>query len=429
MEEDKKKPVSWSIDTKNPREAAFLSLLISIRKESFISSALDEWRKKQNPIPADFNLAFEIANGSCRMRLALNWLAEKLANRKQLHLRLREEVLIQTALYQHFFMDRIPLYAIVNESVNIAKKYSTKSFASFLNAILRKLEETSLELPKGNTVPDISIRYSCPKFFVKELIQNYGLEKAESILEIGNSSPKVMFRIRPEAKDKQADYSGVKHIAGILTPMVIIEDMALLPQIAQSPDYYIQNATPALLMHTLARNALFPKRVLDLCASPGGKSIAIFDLFSNIELFANDISSNKLKTLQENLDKYGIQATLSCSKGQNFATDQLFDLVILDVPCSNSGVLNKRPEARWRISQEKIEQLEQLQLGLIKQAKKLIKEDGEIWYMTCSILKRENTRLIDKASENFSLSVRVKETMFPNIDGFDGGFACALNNA
>lgn len=417
---------SSEIDTKNPREAAYLALLTSIREEIFVAETLERWRQKRNPDSKDFRLAREIAYGSARMALALDEIASYLAERKKLTLKLRERVLMRTAIYQYYFMDRVPDYAIANETIEIAKKYCHETFVKFLNAALRRLSEERFELPKGDTVPEISVRYSYPAFYVQELIQNYGLEKAKEIMQTGNKPGLTMFRIRPHEKERIEEKEGIELLTGTLSPVAVVKDTSFIPLIVESSDYYIQNVTPTVLIQTLAKYLKEPKRMLDLCASPGGKLIAFHDQFPEAELFANDISTGKLKPLSENCAKYGITATLSCSRGEEYASDEPFDVVILDVPCSNSGVLNKRPEARWRISQKTLENLEHLQLQLIKHACSLIADEGEIWYLTCSILKRENTRLIDKACEMFNLQVRAKETILPNLDGWDGGFACAL---
>ena len=423
---ERQKVQKISLDVKDPREAAYIALLISAREETFLSDTLDRWHEAKKPSSMDFALAKEISYGSARMCLALDYIAEQLTDKKKLSLKLRERILLRTAIYQFFFMDRIPVYAITNETVGLAKKYCHETFVKFLNAALRRMSEAKPELPQGVTVPEIGIRYSYPVFFVQELIQNYGLENAEAILDAGNKPSPTMMRIRPEAKGDIQNQEGLSLLSGTSTPIAVINDPSLIPSLAASPDYYIQNITPALLIHSLASASKEPKRVLDMCASPGGKVIAVHDIFPNAELFANDVSADKLKPLSENCAKYGISATLSCSPGKEYTSDVPFDLVILDVPCSNSGVLNKRPEARWRLSQKKLEELEELQMQLIKSALNLISEDGEIWYMTCSVLKRENARLMAKACEAFNLQIRTKETIFPNADGWDGGFACAL---
>src|SRR5690606_22233382 len=99
---------------------------------------------------------------------------------------------------------------------------------------------------------------------------------------------------------------------------------------------------------------------------------------------------------------------------------------ILDVPCSNSGVLNKRAEARWRISWQSIKELEKIQMNLLRNASKLLSEKGQIWYLTCSILKPENERVVAWAAKELALSVISQQTILPHQEGWDGGFAAAL---
>jgi len=176
-------PPTTAIEARNPREAAYLAVLTSIREEAYVSDLLEQWRDRKSPIPVDFNLAREIAYGSTRMALALDYIAGMLANKQKLKLKLREKILMRTAIYQCYFMNRIPLYAITNETIDIAKKYCHETFVRFLNAALRRLSEEKPELPEGETVPDMSIRYSYPAYFVQEIVQNYGLEKAVAVME------------------------------------------------------------------------------------------------------------------------------------------------------------------------------------------------------------------------------------------------------
>jgi len=419
-------PTPKTTEADNAREAAYLAVLISLREDKFVSDLLSEWKSCKNPSDPDYRFAREIAYGSIRMRLALDFIAERLADRQKLNVKLREKVLLRTAIYQHYYMDRVPMHAIAHESVEIAKKYCHETFIRFLNAVLRRAAEERIELPGGDTVPNMSLRYSYPPYFVQEIVQNYGLHTAIEIMEAGNRSGLVTFRIRPNAENDIKKKQGIELLTGTLSPTAIIRDFSLITEIACSPNYYIQNTTTAELVFSLAKDVLQPARVLDLCGSPGGKIITVHDLFPSAQLVVNDVSSVRVKTLSENMEKYGICATVTMSKGEDYTSSQPFDLVILDVPCSNSGVLNKRPEARWRLSQKEIEQLEQLQLQLLKNAATLITENGEIWYMTCSILKRENSYLIEKACDSFHLQVRKKERILPNSDGWDGGFACAL---
>lgn len=406
-----------------------MALLSSAREERFLIDSLTKWQQEGSPSVQDYHLAREIAYGTTRMLLALDYLAQQLADKQKLSLKLREKILFRMGLYQFFYMDKIPAYAIVDETIKIAKTHCHQTFVKFLNACLRKMEEVDPQLPKGETVPDLSVRFSYPVYYVHELVQNFGLEKAQEIMEAGNRPSSTMFRIRPHASSPEEVNGGIEMLAGTRCTMGVIRDTSLISMISSSPDYYIQNVTPAELMSSLGNDFENPESILDLCSSPGGKLICAHDQYPDAQLFANDISSEKLRPLSENCAKYSIPATLSSVRGEEFPLDRKFDLVILDVPCSNTGVLNKRPEARWRLSQKTLEQLEEIQLQLLRRGAELISDKGELWYITCSVLKRENSRLIDKICQELSLEVRHKEAILPNIDGWDGGFGCALRKS
>jgi 16S rRNA (cytosine967-C5)-methyltransferase len=113
-------------------------------------------------------------------------------------------------------------------------------------------------------------------------------------------------------------------------------------------------------------------------------------------------------------------------RGEEFNSSDRFDLIIVDAPCSNSGVFNKRPEARWRLSEDALCALEKSQLALLRHAVTLLAPEGEIWFMTCSILDSENEAVINKLCSELPLEVRKSMTILPSADGWDGGYACAL---
>ncbi len=379
----------------NPREIAYTALLASLREECYLQDSLNRWIAEQNPDQKDAGLAREIAYGSAKRALSLDYIADSL-NEGKLNLKRKERALLRTALYQHYFMDRVPDYAIVNESMELAKKYCGSYFARFLNALLRKMK--AVALPED----DESVFYSYPPYFVERLIEERGRETALEILDIGNQTPVWMARRRSDQTIIRVDE---------------------IQKVANSPDYYIQNETPFRLMEFL-KTANKPKRILDLCASPGGKLIAAHDLYPETRLFANDVSEQKISRLKENLLKYGIKASLTTGLGEEYPTDGKFDLILLDVPCSNSGVLRKRPEARWRLSEQELSALRRQQTKLFEHALQL--SSGEIWYMTCSILREENEAFIEEMAARHSLTVRAMQTLLPTRDGLDGGFGCAI---
>lgn len=374
------------------REAAYLSLLSSLREEQFLSDYLSDWIARESPEPRDAALAYELATGTMRRLLTLEYLAVAASEHQKLDLKRKERILVFLALYQLFFLDRVPNYAVVDESVELAKKHCDKNFAKFLNALLRK------HISNPPTIPtEYSVRYSYPPDLIDALIADYGKEKTLKILDTGNNPPVNMARKRPGFEYEAVEPSEVKN----------------------NPEYYIQNETPGKLMDALSKGmSIKPKRILDLCAAPGGKLLAAHDLFPEASLVANDISEARIHKLRENCEKFGIQAELHVGAGEDFPHTEPFDLIILDVPCSNTGVMNKRAEARWQKRD-----LEKLQLSLLENARRFLSPQGEIWYLTCSILKKEN----EGVTHHFAENIREEITVLPD-DRADGGYGCALTH-
>lgn len=374
------------------REAAYIALLASMREEQFLADNLSDWVDREHPDPRDAALAYELATGTMRRLLTLEYMAISASQHQKLNLKRKEKALVFLSLYQLYFLDRIPDYAVVDESVAIAKKHCSGNFSQFLNALLRKF------ITAPPTIPEqFSIRYSYPQKLIDALITDHGKAQALKILEAGNHPPVAMARRRPGFSYVQVEPSEVKN----------------------STEYYIQNQTPGLLMRELSLGINSrPKRILDLCAAPGGKLLAAHDLFPEAKLVANDVSEARIGRLKENCKKYGLDVELHVSSGENFSSDKPFDLIILDVPCSNTGVLNKRAEARWQMRD-----LKDIQLLLLSSAQKLLSPDGEIWYMTCSILKEEN----EAVTRKFESNIRKELTILPDALS-DGGYGCALTH-
>ncbi len=410
----------------NARVRAYLALLSSMRGEGYIIHALERMQRESPLSSLDFAFAHEIAAGACRMSFALDYVAKKLAHQGKLSLKAKEKALLQTALYQHLFMDRVPLYAITNETMEIAKKYCHPTFAKFLHALMRRLNDCDTTLPEGNSIKDLSIHFSYPEMFVKDILTDYGLEEAKAIFKAGNIAPKMMVRVRGNQHLNDIAYLFEKSLsAGVVNSKA---------DITKSSDLYIQNATPILLLNDLSEvthlSRQAPISILDLCASPGGKLLAAHDLFPNAILFANDVSKEKLVKLNENIAKYGLNVAVTEGRGEDYSKgkfgNEKFDLIILDVPCSNSGVLNKRPEARHRLHEKAQEELFKTQLNLLEAAVTMLKPKGEIWLMTCSLLKKENQALVHEICNRHQLKNIWMKTILPNCDGWDGGFACLL---
>lgn len=250
-------------------------------------------------------------------------------------------------------------------------------------------------------------------------------------------------------------------------PLGVVRSKQLLRQLTADPRWYVTNGTPAGLIARLAEGAVArilgdgdkrpPLRVLDVCAAPGGKGLAVWDVVREgqghpVRLVMNDVSEEKTARIRGNLGKFGLlpvalegedAADVRISIGDGTAlslendSDPGYDVVIVDAPCSNAGVLGRRPEARWRLGDGTLlSELEQTQLALLRSAKALLSrahEGAEVWYMTCSILRREDEGQVARACAELGLDVvdeGLEMKVLPAEGGlggaFDGGYGVAL---
>ncbi|MCF7806288.1 MAG: methyltransferase domain-containing protein [Simkaniaceae bacterium] len=359
--------------------------------------------------------AKEMAYGTLKHSLKLGVLLERLNQHKPLKIKIALRWIAKLALYQHLHMASIPLYAIVDESVALAKDYSAFQ-AKFLNALLRKLPETDLT----TSLRDPGLEYSLPPFILEKLPRDEVLYRA--LLD----RPQVMMRFNQPIKEE-----GLKPIASFEACSVyeLIQSDQLL-DFLKLEGAYVQNITPIRLMMGLYEPGFQPKSILDLCASPGGKLSLAARLYPQAQLIGNDISALRLKRLQENFARLKIKASFTECDGRAYPLDHLFDLIILDVPCSNSGVLHKKPEAKYRLDALEFHRLIDLQRALLLRAKALLSSQGQIWLMTCSVIQEENEGLLHFAEEH-GLKLRgAPLNMIPSLNGGeDGGFGMCLESA
>lgn len=407
----------------NAREAAFLATIHVSTQQGYAEEPLQQWRITHQPNSVDSALARQIAYGSIQMGAALDHLALQLTDKGSLKLKVKERLLLRTALYQAHYMERIPLYSIANESVRLAKKHCHRTFANFLNALLRAYASQKPSLPQGDDAASLACRYSYPEFYVEKLLLHFGPLTTKNLLEAGNTRPQTMVRLRLNAPLPPASTP----LEGLRLPMARLTDLSRISELATSKHYYLQNVTSAHLMGSLAACTPPPRNILDLCAAPGGKTLAAADLYPEAHLVANEVSERRMALLKDNMAKYSLSATLTQERGETYPSNQLYDLIIVDAPCSNSGVLNKRPEARWRLNGMELDQLINLQMDLLRRAALLLSPQGSIWYMTCSILPEENEHIVERICNELPLKVGAySTTIHPNQEGWDGGYGCQL---
>jgi 16S rRNA (cytosine967-C5)-methyltransferase len=345
-------------------------------------------------------------------------------------------------LYQIFWLSRIPNHAAVNETVELAKRNRLTAQAGFINAVLRgylREFDATQQLLADLKANEPHIGYSHPEWLVERWQKKWGKEATIRLLEWNNSPPKTFARINTlkadpgkllaQWRDENVEYDFVRH--DWLEENLVFElkshpPLARLPSFQQGL-FYIQDPSTLLAVRTLDPKP--GEAILDLCAAPGGKLTYVAQLMNNEgRLVAHEISHDRLKLVEENCARLGVKSVRFATPSTlHTPPSTLFDRILLDAPCSNTGVMRRRVDLRWRITPEEISRLRALQLELLNQAASLLTPGGTLVYSTCSLEPEENQQLIrDFLSTHANLKLDSERELLPFSEGVDGAYAVAL---
>lgn len=399
----------------------------------------------------DRGLCQEIVYGVVRWQATLDWLIARKTPGRQQKPALQD--LLRLGLYQIFWLDRIPPHAAVHETVEQAKQAGFGPQSGFINAMLRgylrELDETKKFLSELKTTQP-ALGFSHPEWLVARWQKQFGDANTRRLLEWNNTPPNTFARVNtlktsaekllPDWRDENVDYD---FFTRDWIGENFVFELKSHPHFGalasfQSGGFYIQD--PSTL---LAGRELDPQpgeSILDLCAAPGGKTTFIAELMNNRgRIVAHDISEERLKLVRENCARLGVTcvealstlnsaARRSEAEAAQFSTH--FDKVLVDAPCSNTGVLRRRVDLRWRITAEEIQRLRAAQLDLLKQASRCVRSGGILVYSTCSLECEENTEVVEQfLAEISGFAIERERTLTPFTDGVDGAFVTRLRRA
>jgi 16S rRNA (cytosine967-C5)-methyltransferase len=383
---------------------------------------------------ADRALVTELFYGCLRQRMALEFLRRQLTRKPP---RPAVAVLMDLGLYQLFFLDRIPAHAAVYETVELVKGRASSApsgasadEAKFVNAVLRRAARERATWraalrAKRHTEP--WVYYSHPRWLWERWLARWGREQTEALCEWNNTSPPIYLRVNSlkttgKPSDIAAEPTRFHPLAWKLTSAADV----FRTKSWVNGEFYIQDPSTLLAVDVLDPQP--GESVLDMCAAPGGKTTYIAQKMQNHgRIIAADSSSARLDLVAENCRRLGIaiMATLPCegSKLDRCLRGERFDRVLLDAPCSNTGVLRRRVDLRWRIEEKEIARLAALQEKLLATAARLTRPRGVLVYSTCSLEREENERVVERFSEQHpEFTLETTRSTFPPSDGVDGAF-------
>jgi 16S rRNA (cytosine967-C5)-methyltransferase len=426
------------VNEQKPRQIA--ARVLGQRKSGgeFTENLLERELLKAKLSSLDRGLCQEIVYGVVRWQKTLDWLIAKKTNGREQKSQLQN--LLRLGLYQIFWLDKIPPHAAVNETVELAKQNGFGPQAGFVNAILRgylrEFDETKKLLAELK-ISNPAIGFSHPHWLVEKWQKRFGAEKTLRLLEWNNTPPKTFARVNTlktdagklieKWREENVEYDFVRREQLEENLVFELKSHPPLNSLATFRDgwFYIQDPSTLLAPTELAPQS--GETILDLCAAPGGKTTFIAQLMNNDgKIVACDISEERLKLIQENCQRLGIL----CVEPALSALDSrpsTFDKILVDAPCSNTGVMRRRVDLRWRISPEEISRLQKMQLDLLKLAATKLKPGGVLIYSTCSLEPEENFEVVKEflcEHENFKLES--ERELLPFAENVDGAFVARL---
>ena len=304
---------------------------------------------------------------------------------------------IRLGLYQILFMGSVPEWAAVNESVSLARKRRGKGAGGLVNAMLRRfLRDGEPAYPVG-LAERYAIEYAHPEWLVRRWIAQFGDETAKCILEAGVQRHPVALRIKQGVSIEEVSAAlGRRQIQTV--PVGNMTGYLVAPKgegLFDTPEFRKGTITvqdPSSGLATLLLNPAAGESVLDLCAAPGGKATHIADLMGNRgRILAVDINTARLNLVRDAATRMNLSAVETVEgDALTFAPGETFDRVLADAPCTGTAVLAKRPDIKWRLCEEDIGDIIQLQRGILENAAKLVKPGGVLVYSTCTLEAEEN---------------------------------------
>lgn len=390
--------------------------------------------------------AMEIALGVCRRHLYLDYFVKTLTKKKPL---LELQMIIEMGLFQMFFMS-VPDYAAVSTSANLAKLLGFGDGAARLvNGVLGAAKKGGLPQMPPQRVRRVSIENSVPEWIVRRWFDVYGGDTAELLAKKTLERPTEWLRVNLQKTNapKLAQKLGFDGVSILYDRYIQVPADAKLKPVLESEsfakgEFSLQNPSAYEVVKLLDLKPGL--KVWDACAAPGGKSALMAEMDPSLCILASDVSDFRMDKMQDLADRLGLtNIHTACidvlsltegngmefiARGLNLSPGALVDRILLDVPCSNMGVIARRPEAVYRLTNQSLKELADLQYRLLESAANVLAEKGIIVYATCSPDPVETTQVISKFLKAHPNFAKAGDAVLPgNKDSrFDGFFAQAL---
>ncbi len=382
------------------RNTAF-SVLFSIEKNSSYSNLLlSDASLKSGLSVTERRFAHRIVKTVLERKLTVDYNLSLYLKQPLKKLDPRVLTILRIGACQLLFMDKIPAPAAVDESVKLTKKRGCAFASGLVNAVLRKILSNGAVLPENDgSIKYLSVKYSFPEYTVERLINYYGRDSAERIMS--SSLGKSNIYIRKNTL-KNEDLSLEYENADFPENCLILKNG---DSFTESDDFkkglfHVQDLSSQLCCFVLS-----PKKgetVIDVCASPGGKSMTAAQMMENNgNIISCDIYEHKLKLINDTAERLGVKIikTVMRDGADSSSSLPMADRILCDVPCSGLGVTGKKPEIKYKDEKE-ISALPDLQYAILENSCRFLKKGGKLVYSTCTLLPEENAFVCSRFLNN-----------------------------
>jgi 16S rRNA (cytosine967-C5)-methyltransferase len=397
----------------SPARAAAFDILLRVERESSYASELLHSATYARLSALDHALATELVMGVLRWRSRLD---DEIAGASSQSIsRLDIEILIalRLALYQMRWLDRVPQRAALHESVELVKRARKRSAAPFVNAVLRKLSAAprNREIVPGNVLPGnerdsaeiLARSFAHPLWLVERWIREYGLPAVRQICHHDQSAPITAIRLRTPTAEAALKQEGISLTPGGLLASArrVAAGAITETQASRTGQVVIQDEASQLvaaLVGPAGQQSATGSRILDCCAAPGGKTLALADHNPQATIIALDIHPHRARLLRKLLrtSHSGGQIQVVVADARNLPISLRFHRVLADVPCSGTGTLARNPEIKWRLRPTDLAGLQARQSAILRSALAQVAPGGRLVYSTCSLEKEENEDIIEQ---------------------------------
>lgn len=361
-----------------------------------------------------------VTQGTVERRIQLDYVLNQISKVSVDKMKPLIRQLLRMSAYQLVFMDAVPDSAVCNEAVKLAKKRKFMSLQGYVNGVLRNLaaaiNKQTLSYPDASKEPVLylSVMYSMPEWLVEHFMREYGMEDTEKILAAFLNEQPVTLRIEENlTKDRQNEL-----IKAWREKDVIVKNHSYLPYAMQIGKvdgvrnlsgyeeglFMVQDVSSMLVVEAAGIKA--GQTVIDVCASPGGKSLhAASKLAGTGKVLSFDLTESKVERLEENRRRmHGDNMVCGAwdARVSNEKLYQLADVVLADVPCSGLGVIGKKQDIKYNVTSESIEEITILQKDILKNVANYVRPGGVLMYSTCTINPVENEEMVEWFCDTFS---------------------------